>query len=924
MKSILFISLVLLLINTVEVSGQSGRYLTLPPDQNVPIYELSECTGLNIPNVPAGTPWIVFSDRDDNEIFSNRNLTGSIGRVELGKRFLVLSQSGNAMELIEFRESDFNMAIATGTYTPKVQTLLKGWMSKDKLLLSQECLKVCNIDIPNAPLGFFPLRGLFVNTFGGNQFDNLYKVPGSTATANIKRKLDMTTIYGFVLKIAKINNVNWYLMGKNPAVENFEKSEDIILGWKPQSDIVFWKHQLSLEFNWTPSAVTERNSAGNNIRIKAWDLQSNGLSPNLPCTKAAYRGTTGYVIENPVYKQRESGDYMEYRYPILKVEDVPGCSSDRAIIGKLNFQGYSDPNQVINFSCGSFRRGEIIGDALSTINDLKYESQNINLVFVIDATASMLTGKKDQIFKSINGAVENTKKLIRERQLVGVKLKIGAVLYQDEHIRNPDRVVEYIDLNENSTVVTNWIDAHLNAENESPADFPEALFYALKRANEIFSGKNRIFQSNYFIVLGDHGSHQRKNDKTFVEFDELSGILNCSLDDYIVFQHSRVSGGNKDKVTASQLYQSQMNNLITALEGRNQEGDTLINMGNAYTKRSLKSEGSYFIYPNDNQELTGDVLALEIGRVIENTIPLLEKKIYTLSNMIYAQRNDLTRSCIYDDLRSFICSNNKYNKYCRCEDALQEYFKVLTQIFTGMRNSEFATTSASDLKPFFTKHATTFENLSDMNTKLFNVVISSPKNQIERIDQFVSLILSGGAGKGPKNAILDAWYRILINELRFVRNTQQANQIKLQDAHSLLTGYPGITRYGDLTIGDILTGSRFTPAMVDEYIVDWIITLGYLRSVTSRRYAITGQYLTTYLGSINAVRMAKKKPQLLPKDMNGLAAKFQVSDSRQTPAYFQSYPNRRTDLKRNIVSYYLETTVFPTQSSNFIDIICNY
>jgi len=911
-------------MNLLEASGQSGSYVTLPPEQNVPIFDLNECTGLNIPNVPAGTPWIVFSDRDDNEIFSNKNLTGPITRVELGKRFLVLSQSGNNLEVIEFRESDFTMAIAKGNYTPKVQNLLKGWMAKDKLLLSQECLKVCNIDIPNAPLGFFPLRGLFVNTFGGNQFDNLYKIPGSTSLSNIKRKLDMTTIYGFVLKISRVNNVNWYLMGKNPAVENFEKSEDIILGWKPQADIVFWKHQLSLEFNWTPAAVTERSSSGNNIRIKAWDLQSNGLSPVLPCSKSAYMGTTGYVIENPVYKQRESGDYMEYRYPILKVEDVPGCPSDRAIIGKLNFQGYSDPNQVIKFSCASFRRGEIIGDALSTINDFKFESQNINLVFVIDATASMLTGKKDQIFKSINGAVENTKKLIKERQLVGVKLKIGAVLYQDEHIKNPARVVEYIDLNENSSVVTKWIDDNLNAENESPADFPEALFYALKRANEIFSGKNRIFQSNYFIVLGDHGSHQRTKDNTYVAFHDLKGKLNCSLDDYIVFQHSRASGGNKDKVTASQLYQTQMNDLITALGNRNQEDDTIINVANTYTKRSLKSEGSYFIYPNDNQELTGDVLALEIGRVIENTIPLLEKKIYTLSNMVYAQKNDLSKSCIYDDLKAFVCSNAKYNKYCKCEDALQEYFKVLTQIFTGMRNSEFATTSASDLKPFFTRHATSFENLNDMNNKLFNVVISSPKNQMERIDQFVSIILAGGAGKGPKNAILDAWYRILINELRFVKNTLQANQIKLQDAHSLLTGYPGITRYGDLTIGDILTGSKFTAAMVDEYIVDWIITLGYLRSVTSKRYAITGPYLTTYLGSINAVRVAKKKSQLLPKDMSGLAARFQVSDVRQTPAYFQNYPNRRTDLKRNIVSYYLETTVFPTQSSNFIETICNF
>jgi len=409
-----------------------------------------------------------------------------------------------------------------------------------------------------------------------------------------------------------------------------------------------------------------------------------------------------------------------------------------------------------------------------------------------------------------------------------------------------------------------------------------------------------------------------------VAFHDLKGKLNCSLDDYIVFQHSRASGGNKDKVTASQLYQTQMNDLITALGNRNQEDDTIINVANTYTKRSLKSEGSYFIYPNDNQELTGDVLALEIGRVIENTIPLLEKKIYTLSNMVYAQKNDLSKSCIYDDLKAFVCSNAKYNKYCKCEDALQEYFKVLTQIFTGMRNSEFATTSASDLKPFFTRHATSFENLNDMNNKLFNVVISSPKNQMERIDQFVSIILAGGAGKGPKNAILDAWYRILINELRFVKNTLQANQIKLQDAHSLLTGYPGITRYGDLTIGDILTGSKFTAAMVDEYIVDWIITLGYLRSVTSKRYAITGPYLTTYLGSINAVRVAKKKSQLLPKDMSGLAARFQVSDVRQTPAYFQNYPNRRTDLKRNIVSYYLETTVFPTQSSNFIETICNF
>jgi hypothetical protein len=923
MKRITPILVFFLFVQTQISIGQTIQtipYVTLPPEQNVPRYDANGCVG-NVPNVSPGTPWIVFSDRDNNNVYVNNDLSGSATKVDLGKRFLVLSQSGNNLEVIEFkRENDFEMFIAKGTCKPRVQGLLRGWMPKDKLLLSQECLKVCKIDIPNAPPGFFPLRGLFISSFGSNNFDNLYKKPGLIEPDNVKRKFDNTTFYGFVLKIVNEGQTAWYLMGKNPTVENFDKSEDIILGWKPQSEIEFWKHQLSLEINWNTVAVAEREKS--NLRVKAWTLPKNGIPPPLPCDKDNYKGTTGIVLEEPVYTERASGDILDKRYPILKIEPMPNCNSDRAVIGELNFSGVNK-KQVFNFPCGSFVMNQIIGDAIKCIGDFKVESQNINLVFIIDATASMLTGKKAEIFSAINTSVEKVKKSIRDGGQTAVKLRIGAVLYQDEHIAKPDRVVEYIDLSENSQDVTNWIDAHLKAENESPADYPEALFYALKKANELFSGQNRIFQSNYFIILGDHGSHQRNKDKTYVAFNELKGKVDCSLDDYIIFQHSRKSDGNPEKKNAAGLFLSQMRDLINTLGIRNSE-DTLLLKSPDYQKITLKNESSFFIYPKEEGELSGQVLAFEIEKVITNTLPLLEKKIITLSNLVYSQRNNLTKSCIYDELKSFICSKPDYNKYCQCDGALQKFFRVLIQVFTGMRNSGTSVQSADSIKPFFTKHATVMENLNGMIYKPYNVVISTPKNQIERIDMFVSKILSGAGPGGTKGAIMNAWYTILINELRFVKKTGDANLIKLQDAHSLLTGYPGITRYGNLTIGDIQTGKEFTPAMVDEYVVDWIITLGYLRSVTSKKFALTGPYLTTYLGTINAVRRAHSKPPLAPKDMNALAAKFQVSDARSTPVYFQNYPNRRTDERRNIVTYYLETTVFPSQSSNFIETICNY
>jgi hypothetical protein len=346
----------------------------------------------------------------------------------------------------------------------------------------------------------------------------------------------------------------------------------------------------------------------------------------------------------------------------------------------------------------------------------------------------------------------------------------------------------------------------------------------------------------------------------------------------------------------------------------------------------LKGEGSCFIYPNDEQSLSDSALSLEIERIILNTVPMLDKKIQTLSNLISATNKEVTEVCFYNDLISFIKSNPNqdadFRPYFASEDLTKEFMKIVIQILKGIRTKDDASGKKykiEDLKPFFTRHVLLLGKMNGMQNPLYNVVISSPKNQLERIDRFISDILPSTGGKlSTRDAIIQAWGKMLVNELKFVRSVQEANLIRLQDAHSLLTGYPGITRYANLTVGDISSASVFTAKMVDEYIVDWLITRGFLRSVTSGNWTITGPNLLPYIGTINAVRISNGKTRLLPAQMSALAARFNVGDTRTTPLYFRNYPRRLTDQKRNIVSYFMETTVFPTESSNFIDTIVNF
>ena len=611
------ILLYLLVFTTLGGVLAQGKYIPITADYYKPIY--GACEDLDIVP-PRNGFWYVFSDRDNNPVY---NETREIAKVNLGREFLVIGQESTRLKVIDATKVITDQINGTWDYKKgeNSSSTLEGWISKENLLLSNECLKVCDIDIPSAPKGLFNLQALYIyNVAASNENHKFFThIPN-----NYNSKLTRLTIsdrFGYIFKVKQIGNEEWFLIGQKPEIKIGEQ-EIVLKGWKPRSQIEMWKHRLALEYDW----YSARNRSTENVRLS---VTRESHTPGITASRYS------------------NSDFVDREYCYF--ENIPDINHYYMRDIGTGFRNVilEEENNLIKVgvlknSCNA--PAKIINPAREIANSIIKKLFEPKVVFVLDGTASIIADeeRKQKILQTINSTISGIRETNEDKV---INYQFGASIYRD-WAHGSFKFEATQNLTGNIVDVSNWINANLIRKPGRDLDQPEAVFYGLKSTFEHFEKQIDFFNPTFYVLIGDAGSHER-SDFTYIKSDVIKDYLKCNVSDLSVIQFSHRTDISGDNGVAYDEFQSQFKDVLSIFGGSVTQD---IQGGKKETKTDRP--GSFMAYPQRGTQFEANALAVLIEEALTNYNITLQQKIRQLAVLLREPENicDEARA----ELESFI------------------------------------------------------------------------------------------------------------------------------------------------------------------------------------------------------------------------------------------------------------------------------
>ncbi len=426
---------------------------------------------------PGQDYWMVFSDRSGNTMYSDESCTVTTGEtVKFMRSFLVIKESADqsALKVVD------NLYVTERGLLKEGYQSHSGWMKKTQLLLSRRCLKTRNSKLPGFENGIFNKKALVLNIISDSLSD--YSPPKYYSDPACTRVLDTALIYqiNFVFK----ETASSYLLAEDELIN----PDDIrkMKGWVLKEKTTPWNHNLAFESNWDKAAVNERINSGIKAKIfeRPEDVERYYVQ-NLP---SGY----GHIL----YEENDLTASM--RRPRGEVDRFPALN----YVNKANKWNLGVVGNLIGPN-GETIPKEIFDELKHVIDSVSINIRKVNVVFVIDATSSILP-YKDYIISAVMKTLDDLNK--KEKKT----FKFGAALYRDapEELKAFQAYPELVTQNQIGKLTT-WIGTNMvEANNKCDTDLPESVFFGIKKAINHYALKTG--QSNFIILVGDCGNHNRK------------------------------------------------------------------------------------------------------------------------------------------------------------------------------------------------------------------------------------------------------------------------------------------------------------------------------------------------------------------------------------------------------------------------------
>jgi hypothetical protein len=793
MKKVLIITELLLLFICfgIGVKGQSvvkntpGKYM-MPMDN---------ASAAMPGKTKEGELWIVFSDRQNNPLFSDKSCSSPNGqKMEFMKAMYVIEESETAIRVINLDDADARGNLIEGASSRAA------WVKKENMLLWKTCLKTRDVNLPEFKGGIFNKKAMVLNILSDNQKVNripeFYENPRCSPPDSINSALVYQINYVYK------ETPTAYLLADIPEISDVNNDRQRVRGWVLKSQTTAWNHRLAYEVNWDDKAVAERRAAQKKAKI----FSDKSLTGNV-----LYQEDAGY------YRTRAIGEVD--RYPVL---DVFNGTAKVGVIGDL----HSEQGNVL--SNADFAKVKHVIDSMSGA------MRNVNLIFVIDATSSMIPYSK-----SIQDAIQSSMRTLVKGQN---NYRFGALLYRDASEGNANAIHYTRDLSENFKNVIGYIGSHMTPTyNKCNNDAEECVFYGMKKAIERFDPSPG--ESNFMILIGDAGNHNRTKykDCSGVEADDFTNVPQQELVDLMAKKNIN-------------LFAIQVNHQITtdvkpAYEKfRSQVKDILRDVavlrtpdGNTIAKESvIKNVGKDVIEVDPEMGIPGyfkmapdggSLFPTVLGKEIETDLNIIDSKINDHLEAISLYLNGRPDGSKSKQLKSFI---SKLEQNGVSADKLDVIFQKNGQLY----NTGYAQRYEPGMKN------PTFQSVLLMSQEDLVQI----KKSLERLIPTDELAQSRNESR---SFIVYAWQEILVNILGYFPEINESlDTLSLYTLSAILTGWGGKEKYKDIQLMDVTSPDRFSDEMLYEYLIDWCITKGHIQSIFEGQNLLTADFFEDHMWTI--------------------------------------------------------------------------
>lgn len=442
------------------------------------------CTPEKINNTKS---WMVYSDRADNRVYHSTNLSQPKDAkfyLDFMEPLAVKEVMGNWLHVYRLIDEDNNQHVDLG------------WVPASNLVLSSYAMLNTN-GTPQKAMTLISFTDVDETTNIPAEVGR-YKFFANPAMSGREIKVSRTFRIYFVLK--ELNGVK--LLSEADVINNQNKTmiQARTGGWMANFHITNWEHRVCLEPSTSvqdygnskiPVFLTDK-SLGNFIDRGINDVTGSVMNYNVRSTMP-----DPYVMRMPVLDAYQNGT----RYHVATVGSLSG---------DLDL--------------------EKVAAAQNSANKARNLLQQVNILFVIDGTASMKP-YYPAIASSIEGII-NSNNLMR----AGNTLRFGSVIYRDYADGNESVKVQKCTGDHQSV-----IDFIKSTECKSlDSDLPEAQYHGMIKGIEQ-AGLSAQY-SNIVVLIGDAGNH-RKDIKGGYTRDDVVKVLSKYEASVLAFQ---VINGNHE------------------------------------------------------------------------------------------------------------------------------------------------------------------------------------------------------------------------------------------------------------------------------------------------------------------------------------------------------------------------------------------
>jgi len=397
--------------------------------------------------------WKVFSDRANNKTYVEPRVNSTVHSTLKFMEQLYVAEIRNGFALVYKTEIvQFDMDIPN-------DAISFGWISVDNLLLWDECPLTHSRIYQKALVVHDPAK------HGSTAEKNppFYMEPDKEARVNPLQRAKDLEIY-FVMKTAQIGNVRYYLLSTGMLIGN---NTQIVYGWIPDEYITEWNDRLLIEPAYSSRAVEH--------------YKSKNIFPSIfHEMEDARQIWTNEKMQNPLWLYRDFSPRRMHEYamrnPILQRAEV---ASDILHVASISSIAANDTDPEL------IKRMEL----------MKQARDNINVIFVIDATSSM-----KPYFQSVADALTNIM-----RRDYKYQMKTGVVLYKG--YKDSDNI-EYTKLTNKMDDIYSFVSQHQNKIRTSSSEDYTAMFLGLETALDMRKMGYESSQTNFIILIGNAGNNR--------------------------------------------------------------------------------------------------------------------------------------------------------------------------------------------------------------------------------------------------------------------------------------------------------------------------------------------------------------------------------------------------------------------------------